>query len=243
MEFNKEGTEYNVFILSTRAGGLGLNLQSADTVIIFDSDWNPKIDEQAQDRAHRIGSLREVRVFRLVTNNTIEERILHKASLKSNLVETLIEAGLYDQNSTEMDRKEKLEAIFKKQSLIREEDEEIPNDEEVNKIISRNDNEFELFQDLDKKRYQMDKKIYSNFSESVNYRLMPYEMVPSFIKNLNKPVAIDNEYKKRIRPNLDHLQEDSEDDHRPEKKKKVKKAGDEKQEQVINDQRFVNGIY
>ncbi len=76
LEFNKPGTEYNVFMLSTRAGGLGLNLQTADTVIIFDSDWNPKIDEQAQDRAHRIGSLKEVRVFRLVTNNTIEERIL-----------------------------------------------------------------------------------------------------------------------------------------------------------------------
>lgn len=145
IEFNREGTEYNIFILSTRAGGLGLNLQTADTVVIFDSDWNPKIDEQAQDRAHRIGSQKEVRVFRLVTNNTIEERILQKASLKSNLVETLIEAGLYDQSSTEIDRKEKLEAIFKKQSLIREDDEEIPNDEEVNKIISRNENEFELF--------------------------------------------------------------------------------------------------
>lgn len=47
IEFNREGTDYNVFILSTRAGGLGLNLQTADTVIIFDSDWNPKIDEQA----------------------------------------------------------------------------------------------------------------------------------------------------------------------------------------------------
>jgi ATP-dependent helicase STH1/SNF2 len=45
IEFNKPGTEYNIFILSTRAGGLGLNLQTADTVIIFDSDWNPKIDE------------------------------------------------------------------------------------------------------------------------------------------------------------------------------------------------------
>lgn len=96
LEFNWPGTEYNVFILSTRAGGLGLNLQTADTVIIFDSDWNPKIDEQAQDRAHRIGSQREVKVFRLVCNNTIEDKIMEKAGLKMNLVETLIEAGLYD---------------------------------------------------------------------------------------------------------------------------------------------------
>lgn len=53
--FNHSGSEYSVFLLSTRAGGLGLNLQSADSVIIFDSDWNPQMDLQAQDRAHRIG--------------------------------------------------------------------------------------------------------------------------------------------------------------------------------------------
>ncbi len=54
-KFNCENSVYDVFLLSTRAGGLGLNLQSADTVIIFDSDWNPQMDLQAQDRAHRIG--------------------------------------------------------------------------------------------------------------------------------------------------------------------------------------------
>ena len=53
--FNTSNSEYDVFLLSTRAGGLGLNLQTADTVIIFDSDWNPQMDLQAQDRAHRIG--------------------------------------------------------------------------------------------------------------------------------------------------------------------------------------------
>ena len=66
--FNDPKSEYNVFMLSTRAGGLGLNLQSADTVIIFDSDWNPQQDLQAMDRAHRIGQKNEVRVYRLVTN-------------------------------------------------------------------------------------------------------------------------------------------------------------------------------
>lgn len=58
--FNDQNSEYFVFLLSTRAGGLGLNLQSADTVIIFDSDWNPHQDLQAQDRAHRIGQKNEV---------------------------------------------------------------------------------------------------------------------------------------------------------------------------------------
>jgi len=68
-------SEYPIFILSTRAGGLGLNLQTADTVILVDSDWNPQMDLQAQDRAHRIGSKNEVRVYRLVTNTVIEEEI------------------------------------------------------------------------------------------------------------------------------------------------------------------------
>ena len=58
--FNKPDSEYNIFLLSTRAGGLGLNLQTADTVILFDSDWNPQMDLQAQDRAHRIGAKNEV---------------------------------------------------------------------------------------------------------------------------------------------------------------------------------------
>ena len=69
--------EIFIFMLSTRAGGLGLNLTSADTVIFYDSDWNPTIDSQAMDRAHRIGQTKQVKVFRLVTRNTIEQKILN----------------------------------------------------------------------------------------------------------------------------------------------------------------------
>ena len=69
--FNQANSEYDVFLLSTRAGGLGLNLQTADTVILFDSDWNPQMDLQAQDRAHRIGQKREVIVLRVITNTPI----------------------------------------------------------------------------------------------------------------------------------------------------------------------------
>ena len=64
------------FILSTRAGGLGINLIAADTVIFYDNDWNPTMDSQATDRAHRIGQRKTVHVYRLVTHSTIEERIL-----------------------------------------------------------------------------------------------------------------------------------------------------------------------
>ena len=77
--FNSPNSEYFIFLLSTRAGGLGLNLQTADTVIIFDSDWNPHQDLQAQDRAHRLGQKNEVRVLRLMMVNSVEERILAAA--------------------------------------------------------------------------------------------------------------------------------------------------------------------
>ncbi|DAZ94104.1 TPA: hypothetical protein N0F65_007938 [Lagenidium giganteum] len=79
--------EYNRFVmlLSTKAGGLGLNLTAADTVIIFDSDWNPQNDLQAQARAHRIGQTHSVKIYRLITRKTYEMHMFHKASLKLGL--------------------------------------------------------------------------------------------------------------------------------------------------------------
>jgi SNF2 family DNA or RNA helicase len=65
--FNAKDSTVFMFLLSTRAGGLGINLQTADTVVIYDSDWNPQADLQAMDRAHRIGQKKEVKVFRFVT--------------------------------------------------------------------------------------------------------------------------------------------------------------------------------
>lgn len=71
------------FLLSTRAGGLGINLTAADTVIFYDSDWNPTVDQQAMDRAHRLGQTKEVTVYRLITRGTVESRILERAKQKS----------------------------------------------------------------------------------------------------------------------------------------------------------------
>jgi SNF2 family DNA or RNA helicase len=67
-----EGSDKFIFLLSTRAGGLGINLTAADTVVIYDSDWNPQMDLQAMDRAHRIGQKNMVNVYRLITENTVE---------------------------------------------------------------------------------------------------------------------------------------------------------------------------
>jgi superfamily II DNA or RNA helicase len=91
--FNAPGSEKFVFLLSTRAGGLGINLQTADTVVLYDSDWNPQMDLQAQDRAHRIGQKRQVNVYRFVTEHSIEEKIVDRALRKLALDALIIQKG------------------------------------------------------------------------------------------------------------------------------------------------------
>lgn len=80
--FNSANSNLFIFLISTRAGGLGLNLASADTVILYDSDWNPQVDLQAMERAHRIGQVKPVRVFRLVCRGSVEERMVSRAEKK-----------------------------------------------------------------------------------------------------------------------------------------------------------------
>ena len=92
--------EIFVFLLSTRAGGLGINLTSADTVIFYDSDWNPTIDSQAMDRAHRLGQTKQVTVYRMITRGTIEERI-RKRALQKEEVQRVVISG----NATTADGK------------------------------------------------------------------------------------------------------------------------------------------
>ncbi|KAJ1949865.1 putative DNA helicase ino80 [Linderina macrospora] len=86
-----------IFLLSTRAGGLGINLTAADTVIFFESDWNPTVDSQAMDRAHRLGQTKQVVVYRLITRGTVEERILQRARQKDEIHRIVIAGG--DQKS------------------------------------------------------------------------------------------------------------------------------------------------
>ncbi|CAG9863848.1 unnamed protein product [Phyllotreta striolata] len=93
MERFNGDTRIFAFILSTRSGGVGVNLTGADTVIFYDSDWNPTMDAQAQDRCHRIGQTRDVHIYRLVSERTIEENILKKANQKRLLGDLAIEGG------------------------------------------------------------------------------------------------------------------------------------------------------
>ncbi|CAM9932061.1 unnamed protein product, partial [Discosporangium mesarthrocarpum] len=98
--FNKPGSSKFLFMLSTRAGGLGVNLQTADTVILYDSDWNPQqADLQAMDRAHRIGQKNPVKVYRLVTENTVEEKVVERAQQKLKLDAMIVQQGRLTENA------------------------------------------------------------------------------------------------------------------------------------------------
>jgi SWI/SNF-related matrix-associated actin-dependent regulator of chromatin subfamily A member 5 len=92
-EYNRPGSDKFIFLLTTRAGGLGINLATADIVVLYDSDWNPQVDLQAQDRAHRIGQTKQVCVFRMVTEHTVEEKVIEKALQKLRLDQLVIQQG------------------------------------------------------------------------------------------------------------------------------------------------------
>ncbi|KAF8601203.1 SNF2 family DNA-dependent ATPase [Ceratobasidium sp. AG-I] len=92
-EYNKPGSEKFIFLLTTRAGGLGINLTSADIVVLYDSDWNPQADLQAMDRAHRIGQTKQVYVYRFITEGSVEERMLERAAQKLRLDQLVIQQG------------------------------------------------------------------------------------------------------------------------------------------------------
>ena len=102
-------------------------------------------DLQAQDRAHRIGQKNEVRVLRLCTVNSVEEKILAAARYKLNMDEKVIQAGMFDQKSTSSERRAFLEAILEEEAAEEEEEQEVPDDEALNDMIARNEEELAQF--------------------------------------------------------------------------------------------------
>ncbi|TBT99819.1 putative helicase, partial [Hamiltosporidium magnivora] len=111
--FCNKDSDVFVFLLCTRAGGVGINLTAADTVIIFDSDWNPQNDLQAQARCHRIGQLNEVKVYRLVTRNTYEREMFDKAGLKLGLDKAILQRLSYE-NKPSLKYKDSIELLLRK---------------------------------------------------------------------------------------------------------------------------------
>ncbi|XP_053990309.1 ATP-dependent helicase brm isoform X2 [Hylaeus volcanicus] len=255
-KFNDPGSEYFLFLLSTRAGGLGLNLQAADTVIIFDSDWNPHQDLQAQDRAHRIGQKNEVRVLRLMTVNSVEERILAAARYKLNMDEKVIQAGMFDQKSTGSERQQFLQSILHQDDAEDEEENEVPDDETVNQMIARTEGEFETFQKLDLERRREEAKLGPNRKS----RLLEEAELPDWLVKDDDEVErwtyeededrflgrgsrqrkevdytdslTEKEWLKAIDDDGAEYEEEEEDDKKKKKTRKRKKKGEEDDEPI-----------
>ncbi|XP_037933405.1 chromodomain-helicase-DNA-binding protein Mi-2 homolog [Teleopsis dalmanni] len=122
--FNAPGAQQFVFLLSTRAGGLGINLATADTVIIYDSDWNPHNDIQAFSRAHRIGQANKVMIYRFVTRNSVEERVTQVAKRKMMLTHLVVRPGMGGKGANFT--KQELDDIlrFGTEDLFKEDDKE-----------------------------------------------------------------------------------------------------------------------
>lgn len=183
-KFNAPDSPYFVFILSTRAGGLGLNLQTADTVILFDSDWNPQADLQAQDRAHRIGQKNDVLVIRLATQNSVEERILEAANYKLDLDSKIIQAGMFNKNSTSTDRRTFLMNLLKEGGEDEDEIMDVPDPKQVNAIIARSDQEYKIFQQMDRDSAEAEKQLWLQAGNTgpPPSRLVTDEEVPEYLK-------------------------------------------------------------
>ncbi|XP_061530376.1 chromodomain-helicase-DNA-binding protein 4 isoform X4 [Phycodurus eques] len=137
--FNAPGAPQFAFLLSTRAGGLGINLASADTVIIYDSDWNPHNDIQAFSRAHRIGQNRKVMIYRFVTKASVEERITQVAKKKMMLTHLVVRPGLGSKTGSMS--KQELDDILKfgTEELFKDEVGEGDNKEDDSSVIHYDD--------------------------------------------------------------------------------------------------------
>lgn len=182
--FNATDSQHFCFLLSTRAGGLGLNLQSADTVIIFDSDWNPMMDLQAQDRAHRIGQTKEVRVFRLISANSVEVKILERASQKLRMDAQVIQAGQFNNRATESDRRTMLKQLLQSNpgsggSNGENGSSEVPSLREVNEMLARDRDEFQTFEKFDRMRSKSKKNVKPMKPEELPPWVLEVETAPS----------------------------------------------------------------
>ena len=139
-----------MFLLSTRSGGLGINLTSADTCIIYDSDWNPQMDLQAQDRVHRLGQTKPVIIYRLCTANTVESYILQKAAAKRKLEKLVIHKGKFKQNQTATSEPKLLledlaEILHSHDNLKISTADGVISDTDLEMILNRSDEAFESF--------------------------------------------------------------------------------------------------
>lgn len=153
--FNEDAA-ISVFLLSGRAGGLGLNLQAADTVILFDLDWNPQNDRQAVARAHRVGQTREVRVFRLVSDSRVEMHMEQRCAEKLDMERKIMAAGMFRQRASAEQRRDMLNSVLGGEAAASKEVEgdrsvktPLTSPEALNRLLARSDEELTAFRRLD----------------------------------------------------------------------------------------------
>ncbi|KAF8660982.1 hypothetical protein AX16_001504 [Volvariella volvacea WC 439] len=163
-EYNRPGSEKFIFLLTTRAGGLGINLTTADIVVLYDSDWNPQADLQAMDRAHRIGQTKQVYVFRFITEGSVEERMLERAAQKLRLDQLVIQQGRTQQTKA-ANKEELLEMITHgAEKIINSSDDMLVNDD-IEAIISRGE---ERTQELNARYEGLNLEDLSNFKSEAS---------------------------------------------------------------------------
>ncbi|KAK4515509.1 uncharacterized protein ATC70_010459 [Mucor velutinosus] len=159
-EFSKPNSKIKLFLLSTRAGGLGINLTAADTVVIFDSDWNPQMDLQAQDRVHRIGQTKPVLVYRLVAAKTVEAKMLERATGKRRLEKLVISQGKFKspvnkvRETTVRELADILASADGEQIQIVAEGDKVISDEDLDKLLDRSPSVFESTNTSDNDQFQ-----------------------------------------------------------------------------------------
>ncbi|KDQ53568.1 hypothetical protein JAAARDRAFT_72523 [Jaapia argillacea MUCL 33604] len=163
-EYNKPGSDKFIFLLTTRAGGLGINLTTADVVVLYDSDWNPQADLQAMDRAHRIGQTKQVYVFRFITEGSVEERMLERAAQKLRLDQLVIQQGRAQQAKA-ASKDELLDMITHGAEKIVNSTEELLIDDDIEKIIQRGE---QRTIELNSKYEKLDLEDLSNFKSDAS---------------------------------------------------------------------------
>ncbi|GAM25015.1 hypothetical protein SAMD00019534_081900, partial [Acytostelium subglobosum LB1] len=202
--YNEPDSKLFVFLLTTRAGGLGITLNTADIVVLFDSDWNPQVDLQAQDRAHRIGQTKPVTVYRFVTENSMEEKMVEKAEMKLQLDAVVIQQGRLVEQNKSASPEELLSMIrFGADDIFKCKDSSIT-DEDIDTILQKGEEKTQQItdrlKDLAKNplKLNLDGNLYE--FDGVNYRPQHDNFWGGTVtfKRERKPVEGNEEYMRSI---------------------------------------------
>jgi len=187
--FNAPDSPAFAFLLSVRAGGVGLNLQAADTVIFYDTDWNPQMDAQAAARAHRIGQTKNVLVLRLQTVGTVEERVSAVAADKRGMADRSITGGFFDGKTSAAERQKYLLGLMKDSGggcADAGSSSGNLSDSELNKLLARSDEELNLFEKEDARLLSSEKEAWkkscsssSSCSSSISTSVTSYSRLAS----------------------------------------------------------------